>query len=227
VTELQETQRELDRLYSDVAKLVRRRAGGTLLGTLRHLAATAEAEARARPECAFVECTPVQARAHAEEIEGRLRLPCPALTTEALRDATPPSVRVLITTTFHRAEVTAYARRHKIGVAEVEVEMASTLRRRVDGARDAVFFGVTAAVIEHVAADLGQTGRYEEVAPDELDRALAGALRRAGRVVVLSPSLWEARGERWRDHPAIVPVTTQLTEPAWPRLAEALGVPLG
>src|SRR5215470_5920672 len=124
VTELQENQRELDRLYADVAKLIRRRGGGTLLGTLRHLAATAEAEARARPECAFVECTPVQARAHAEEIEARLRLTCPAVTTTALRDTVPPSVRVLITTTFHRAEVAAFARRHTIGVAEVEIEMA-------------------------------------------------------------------------------------------------------
>src|SRR5262249_47168391 len=133
------------------------------------------------------------------------------------------------------AEVAAVARRRKLGFVEVAIEMAPSFVARLEAARERIFLGVDRAVIEHVVSDVQRdlaprsNGMvFEQVAADALDAALERCLGRrppAHRLVALSPTLWEARPERWRDHPAVIPVLPRVRERAWPVLADALGVP--
>jgi DNA-binding transcriptional regulator YhcF (GntR family) len=228
--ELTRQRRELADLHREVTKLIRRRSRLSPLAALRGLAQLAEVDARESPECAFVECTRYQARGHAQEIEQRLGTPCLALTLDELA-APPASVRLLVTTAFHREEVTGAARRRGLAFLEVAIAMDTGFVARRAKIRELVFLGVSLAVIEQVAADLRDHVRspvrttQQEVRPGDLDRALETWLgrRAAGRAVILSPTLWEAIPDRWRHHPAISPAASRIADAAWPDIAEALG----
>ncbi len=227
----------LEELDEKVAELIRR-TGLSPVGTLRTLLERAEAQARLSPEQAFIECTRVHAESHASEIERRLRIPCLAFaTTELTKSNVPTTVRYLVTTAFHRKDVSAFARGRRLKVVEAPIEYPIELAAGLARRQEIHFLGINKAVIELIAGDISShfrskrpTMSHEEVAPAELDRRLRELLGEPSdaerRFVVLSPSLWEARPPGWRTHPALIPGLPKIQERGWPSLAQALGVSL-
>ncbi|UCD76463.1 MAG: winged helix-turn-helix transcriptional regulator [Phycisphaerales bacterium] len=233
---------EMDRLYETVRDQIRRDTGLSPLGAFRYLADLALTRARQDPECAFVECTGYQAGSHAKEITARLGLPCLALTTTGLagnRLRIPQSVHILLTTSFHRAEVMVLADPPRLAVAEVPVELtpewAAQLSRQ-EG--PIVMLGVSQSVVEQLAQEV-MDAIGDATAPiatrvlttDQLEGALeelmtAGPDSPPRPMVLLTPTLWDAAGA-WRDHERILPVEYRIREDAWPATADALGLPLG
>ena len=47
------------------------------------------------------------------------------------------------------------------------------------------------------------------------------------RIVLLSPRFWGMVKPKWRKHPAVLPIRFRMAEAGWPKVAEALGMPLG
>jgi DNA-binding transcriptional regulator YhcF (GntR family) len=230
----------LERLSRRLDAIVRKRLELSPLAAWRSLGELAEARARKFPECAFVECTALQADGHAREVSARLGVPCMPLVIPrggTTRLAVPRHVRVLLTTAFHRRDVSRSAP-SRAPVHEVPIEISSAL---VDGLRrskaDVAMLGIDRHVIESVARDfaraLGRSAKsvtVEEVQPEALDAALkrlfgSGSRSRARRIV-LSPTLFEALPKARRTNRSVLPVTYRVREEAWPAIADALGIPM-
>ena len=47
------------------------------------------------------------------------------------------------------------------------------------------------------------------------------------RIALLSPRFWGMVKPKWRKHPAVLPIRFRIAEAGWPRVAEALSMPLG
>ncbi|MHC4470252.1 MAG: GntR family transcriptional regulator [Planctomycetota bacterium] len=230
---------ELDRVYERTRADVEKGAGLSPLGVFRYLEQLAEARARERPECAFVECTPFQARLHAREITERLRVPCLALTTEELDgrgERVPRHVRTLLTTSFHHHEVDVLSGEDGPSVVDVPIVFSPELVLRLtEEAREALFLALDEDTARHVAEDfesLSAAHRLEvgvgSATPEEIDavvtRESAGGDR---RVLLLSPTLWDAVSEEPRSSPWVFPVDYRIREDAWPAVADGIGLPLG
>ncbi len=236
---------ELERICDSICAQIRRQTGLSPVGALRYMAQLAESRAQECPECAFVECTRFQAASHAAEIASHLAVPCLPLTLEQLagkRLRIPPHVRTLITTGFHRAEVGALAEPPDLVAVEVPIRFSP--RTAADLGRSGapvVALGLDRETMIQIAGELVElidlpddALTTAQVTPDELDDTLrqylgdadsrTGALDRPR--VLLSTSLWEAAAH-WHDHPSVQPIDYELCPEAWPRLADAIGLPLG
>jgi DNA-binding transcriptional regulator YhcF (GntR family) len=223
---------DLDRVYGRLRGAIAGK-GISVVGAFRYLAQLAEARARDAPECAFAECTLFQAQGHAREVAERLRVPCLPLTTAAIaEDGMPAHVQTLFTTSFHIAELRRRARPPGLAVVDVPIEFSVGMAARL---------AATAATVRILATD-GETARHAardarrrvrgvrfEAAraavkdvEREVDRALA-----TRRAVLLSPSLWSALADERRGDPLLLPFEYRIREASWPRLADAIGLPLG
>lgn len=234
---------EMERLMDGVEERIRRETGLSPLGALRYMVRLAESRARKEPECAFIECTRFQAGVHADEIEARLGVPCLAMSTTQIggcRRRIPAHVRVLLTTAFHRAEVDLLADPPDLECIEVPIRFARRAAKKLARLRGRlVVLGIDLRTIEAIAADVRALIDPEridlamdEVSLDDLDEAVRDHLYDDGAPaeqpeVLLSPSLWEAAPDNWREHPRVHPVEYEIHEGAWSQVADALGLPLG
>jgi len=232
---------EMESLYAQFATTIRDRTGLSPLGAFRYLSRLAEARAQDAPECAFVECTAWQAKDHADEIRSRLGVPCVPITTAQISErpsCLPTSIRTLVTTHFHVTEVTAFADRSDLVSVGVVIELAPESLRQLRDATEVVVISLDQDRAERIAWDLGE--RLGERAPkcralskgvEELDQTLAEHLGRPDVTdqrtrVFLSPSHWEARPNRWRRHPAVVPMHYRIREADWSNIGDAIGLPV-
>lgn len=219
---------ELEAAYE---RLRRRLAGQgmSVVGACRYVARLAEARARREPECAFVECTAFQAAGHAREIAERLQVPCLPLTTGT---PVPGHVQTLLTTGFHHHEVAPLARPPKLAVLDVPIEFSPDLPARLPRrVRDVVILATDDEVAKHAARDarkvLGTSVASDESSVDGFAAHLERLGRKPGRAVVLSPSLWSALPGNLKRDPLFHPLEYRICERAWPRIADAIGLPLG
>jgi DNA-binding transcriptional regulator YhcF (GntR family) len=230
---------ELDRVYERTREDVEKGAGLSPLGVFRYLEQLAEARARERPECAFVECTPFQARLHAREITERLRMPCLALTTGQLdgrSERVPRHVRTLLTTSFHHHEVVGLAGADGAGVVDVPIVFSPELVRRLEEeAREARVLALDEDTARHIAEDFESITASDDLEftcasadPEEIDEAVSRVHSDGdGRVILLSPTLWDSASEESRSSPWVFPVDYRIREDAWPAVADGIGLPLG
>lgn len=246
----------LEGLYARVRELVEAQDRLSPLGIFRHLLRRAEADARARPEVGFVECTLRQARRHAAEIESRLGIPCAALVLEDVAarrvfggdprpdgegDGGPATwVRLLATTAFHEAEVRELAGVQEVGVQAVPLACSAaevrSLARGVERLEILSFNRdqgrLVAADIRMVLGSSAPSIHVRGTRTADLDRELEDMLGSPDRLtaataVVMSMFLWDALSDRWRATKAVHPYPYRIAPDAWGQLAEALGVPLG
>lgn len=233
-----EHRHELERLHDRVARLVRDSTDLSVLGVLRYLTRAEEIRRREEPECAFVECTVTQAEGHAAEIAGRLQMPVAALTTEQIggrRTRLPRRIRRLLTSPFHLEELRPLADPPELTVTAVPIEVSPDISEQLaDGAGELVLLESEENMAEHIAEDLkrvlgGVRIRTVLVAgpgPD-LERQLGHEPDEGGPVTLLSPRLWGSLDPDLRSGPQIRQVTFRVRDDAWPRVAEAIGLPLG
>lgn len=233
-----EHRHELERLHERVARMVRGTTGLSVLGVLRYLTEVEEIRRREDPECAFVECTATQAEGHAAEIAGRLRLPVAALTTAQVagrRTRVPRRIRTLLTSPFHLEELRPLASPPELTVTAVPIEVSPEISRQLPaGTKELVLMESEENMAEHIAEDLkrllGGAGiRVVLVAGTgrDLDRRLSDKPDDEAPVTLLSPRLWGSLDPEHRSDPRIHQVTFRVRDEAWPRVAEAIGLPLG
>ena len=230
---------DLERLYERFAAELARETGLEPLGAFRWLAQLAAIRAHERPPVAFVECTAAQAQAHAEEVFLRLGLPCLALRLGELvasGPALPASLRTLLVSGFHLAEVRALQSagglgdRDVVGVPiELDPAVASVSERHAT-----LLLDRDPAEAAEIAADLQRLGfrapLRAEGAPDPgafLERLLAPGAGERRTLVLLAPRLWGELAPRWRAHPQVAQAAFRVRADAWPAVADALGLPLG
>lgn len=226
------------RAYLACRARVRRDASLPSVAAFRMLLRMAEADAASSPEIAFVECTRTQAQHHAGEIEARLRAPCLALTTNDLApDALPASLRVVVTTPFHEAEVSRACEGAPLRLVGAAIECSSEFVHRIAriGRRVSVLH-MRLAQGDLIAEDLRRlwpSGRpsieVRRVHPSRIEQRLAETLGdpaapAPGRACILSLSNWEAASDAWRASGAVLPFTYAISRHAWPRIEAATGL---
>lgn len=227
---------ELDRLYRQVIGQIRSHTDLSPLPVFRYLAGLAEIETRERPDCAFVECTAIQARGHAGEIRERLHVPVTALTTEEIagkRARVPQHVRHLLTSHFHIAEIAPLADPPGLSITPIPIEVAPGPLWEI-ATEEAVLLETEETMAGSIANDverlLSHVPLSVQSVPDveaALERMLGPGAAPSGVAVLLSPRVWGAIGDRWRAHPRVRPVTFRICEDAWELVADTIGLPLG
>ncbi|MHC4550546.1 MAG: GntR family transcriptional regulator [Planctomycetota bacterium] len=223
---------ELERAYRRLRGRIARE-GMSVVGAFRYLAQLAEARAREEPECAFVECTAFQAEGHAREVRERLQVPCLPLTTaQTASGRIPRHLQTLITTSFHHHEVGPLADPPALTAIHVPIEFSPDLPDRLPRrTREVLILATDEEVAKHAARDarrvLGRKIEGAQVRVPELEARLERMGAGPRRAVVFSPSLWSALPERQRKTPLFLPLEYRICEPAWPRIADAIGLPLG
>ena len=225
---------ELERLYARVVGLIGEATDLMPLAVLRYMMFMAEIEAREAPECAFVECTSIQAEGHAREIADRLGVPVIALTTVEIAgrpSRLPLSVRTILTSAFHMEEIRPLESRPSLRVHMVPIEVSPELVAELSTSPDDVMLLATQDVHVHEIArdanDLLGAVDLKVVVVAELEPALEQALEADRRRVVLTPRDYGRIDSRLREHDRVRPISFRITEAAWPAMADALGMPLG
>jgi DNA-binding transcriptional regulator YhcF (GntR family) len=240
VARLRRHQDDLQGLYQVLANAVRRRTDLSVLGAARAIARMAEAHAAEKPECAFVECTQFQAQGHADEVESRLRVPCAALTVAQMGgkwQRIPGHIRTVLTTYFHFKELAALSKASGWKVTPVPIEPGERLLRELRESSPASITVLTLgrAMAKSIATDLHSRVRHKGISfrsRQASTEAIEGLLRELlgadspgrGRMVLLSPTLWSAVDQHWKDRRDVRPITYEVVPSAWPEIADAVGM---
>ncbi len=230
---------ELERLFDRALESVERGTDLSPLGVFRYFAHLAEIHDRERPRCAFVECTAIQSQGHVREIATRLGVPALALTTADVAggpSCVPDHVRTILTSHWHHEEIAPLGDAPNVRVASVRIEISPRLADTLpDGVKEAVVLDdnetKAAPMVRDAAERFGNIVVRSEIVDSVID-ALPPMLTRGGkgarqRVLLLSPRFWGVVDPKWRDHPQVRPITFTICEPAWPAVADAIGLPLG
>lgn len=231
----------LERLYTDVADQIRRRTGLTVLGALRLLVQLGEEKSAAAPEFAFAECTEFQARQIASRIAQQLGVPCAPMVIDNIRrnpHAVPGHVRVLMTTAFHYGEIVGVDFPGTKTIAQITVRFCGgVVERLVAIGSDIRLFCLDPKQGLYVAEEIrGLAGgaelqiQVEEGAPEQIEKTLHACLKHpatpdAGRAVVLSPTLWSAAPQAWRECKSVLPYEYDVTDSSLADVAAAAGLP--
>jgi len=228
---------ELDHLFDRLLAEIETQSELSPLGTFRYFAELAAQRASEHPECAFVECTAIQAEGHAREIQEHLDVPCLPLTVGEIngrRARIPAQVRTLLVSGFHFGELRPLARTDGLRVASVPIEVSPGLLGRIPrGVTEAIVFesdDEEAHVIRDDVRALGLDLPLKVHVASEPESALAAWKKKDARrrsVALVSPRLWGGLAAPWRDQARVVPIEFRIREDAWPEVADAIGLPLG
>lgn len=229
----------LERLFHSFLDRIREETELSGLGAFRYLSRLAEEHFREFPECVFVECTEFQSRQLADSLAARLDIPCEPLPLSDLGPrgrGVPEHVRLLVTTGYHYAEVVeALGEQREVHKVSVRFDPAA-VRTATAGIERLSVFCLDADQGRHIAEDYRRMSGNEQLEADatsadidtitpileERFTPLAGT-----HALLLSPSLWEAVPQTWRDHDRTHPYHTEVSDNALTDIADALGLPLG
>lgn len=228
---------ELDRLFERLSAEIEADSELSPLGAFRYFAELATLRAAEHPECAFVECTAIQAEGHAREIREHLDVPCLPLTTAEIagrRARIPAHVRSLLVSGFHFGELRALSRPGELHVTSVPIEVSPVLLERIPrGVTEAIVFesdDEEAHVIRNDVRALGLDFPLKVQVAREVESALDAWKRkdvRRSSVALLSPRMWGSLSAARRDQARVLPIEFRIREEAWQTIADAIGLPLG
>lgn len=228
---------ELDRLFERLLAEIEAQSELSPLGAFRYFAELAALRAADQPDCAFVECTAIQSEGHAREIKERLDVPCLPLTIGEIagrRARIPAHVRTLLVSGFHFGELRALARPGELHVASVPIEVSPALLAHIPrGVSEGIVFesdDEEAHVIRDDVRALGLALPLKVQVVRELESALEAWKKKDARrrsVALVSPRLWGGLSAAWRDQARVLPIEFRIREEAWPKIADAVGLPLG
>ncbi len=226
---------ELQAMFERVSGEISQSTKLSILGTFRYLANLAEIQARANPECVFVECTSIQASGHAEEITSTLSVPCLPMTIDQIGgklNRIPNQVKTVLVTGFHFAEFEKWRSCKRFNLLSVPIEVAPDLVQRKG--EQAVLFESERSQAEHMGADMQQflpSARIRTEVVSDIESALSDlfkARKQNSKIrAYLSPRLWGELSQDWRDHENVELTRFRIAESAWPAIADAIALPLG
>jgi hypothetical protein len=207
----------------------------SILGTFRYLANLAEIEARANPECVFIECTSIQASGHAEEITNTLSVPCLPMTIDQIGgnlNRIPNQVKTVLVTGFHIAEFETWRSCKRFNLLSVPIQVDPELVQRPG--EQAVLFESEQSQAEHMGADMQQSfpsAKIRTKVVSDIESALSDLFKthkqKSKIRAYLSPRLWGQVSQVWRDHENVELTRFRIAESAWPAIADAIALPLG
>ena len=229
---------ELDRMFKLLSAQIVEKTGLSPFAVFQYLAHLAEIKARDAPECAFVECTATQAAGHASEIEQRLGIPCAALVTTQIAssaDRVPPGIRLLIVSTFHSAQLEPLRRTSDAEILAVPIELAPAIAEQNAALREAIVVELLDREAENIEKDLAHVlpwARVTRHATEDPESFLEELTKDPGfgpdaGAAFLSPRVWGMVGAKWRMKRGVQEARFQIVDAAWPRIADAIGFPLG
>jgi DNA-binding transcriptional regulator YhcF (GntR family) len=226
-----ELQSMFDRVLSEISQSTKL----SILGTFRYLANLAEIQARANPECVFVECTLIQASGHAEEITNTLSIPCLPMTIDQIGgklNRIPHQVKTVLVTGFHYAELQQWRSCKRFNLLSVPIQVDPKLIQHKG--EQAVLFEAEQSQAEHMGADLQQflqSAKIRTEVVSDIDAALSDVFKNRKQKskirAYLSPRLWGEVSQAWRDHENVELTRFRIAESAWPAIADAMALPLG
>lgn len=226
---------ELQAMFERVSDEISQSTNLSILGTFRYLANLAEIQARANPECVFVECTSIQASGHAEEIANTLSVPCLPMTIDQIDgklNRIPNQVKTVLITGFHFAEFEKWRSCKRFNLLSVPIQVAPELVQRKG--EQAVLFESEQWQAEHMGADIQpflRTGKIRTEVVSDIESALSDlfkARKQKSKIrAYLSPRLWGELSQKWRDHEKVELTRFKIAESAWPAIADAIALPLG
>lgn len=227
---------ELEHLFERLRAEIESKSELSTLGAFRYFAELAALAAAEKPECAFVECTSTQAQGHAHEVHERLDVPCLAITTSEIdgrRSRVPMHVKTVLVSAFHSSELRALSRAADLQLLSVPIEVSPALLARIPHATTAAEVFESDEEEAHVIRDdvraLGLALPMKIQVTHDLEDALGRWEKRATSksVALISPRLWGKLAASWRDHPRVRPIEFSIRADAWPKIADAIGLPLG
>ena len=230
---------ELENLYEKLVGVIRQSSDFSPFAVFRYMSRLSEMRTAERPDCAFVECTGIQSRGHADEIRMRLGVPVMPLTTQEIGsqpDRLPREIRTIFTTLFHYDELSSLKQDSELELIAVPIEVSPTLIEEMGQRQGKTFLLETeesmAKHIAHDALEMMQSCDLQVEVVNDLDRSLQSHVDRlvtspAEDVVLLSPRHWGSVEPSIREYPFIKPVSFSIAENAWSGIAEAIGMPLG
>ena len=226
---------ELQSMFERVSSEISQSTKLSILGTFRYLANLAEIQARANPECVFVECTFIQASGHAEEITNTLSIPCLPMTIDQIGgklNRIPHQVKTVLVTGFHYAELQHWRSSKRFNLLSVPIQVDPQLIQHKG--EQAVLFETEQSQAEHMGADLQQflqSAKIRTEVVSDIDAALSDVFKNRKQKskirAYLSPRLWGEVSQAWRDHESVELTRFRIAESAWPAIADAMALPLG
>jgi DNA-binding transcriptional regulator YhcF (GntR family) len=231
---------ELENLYRKFSGIITEATGLAPLPVFRYLARLAQIYDEETPRCAFVECTRIQAEAHAGEIIDRLGVSVMPMTVDEIsgrRNRIPGHVSVLLTTHFHSAQLKPLSQPGKLEIVAVPVEVSPRLVDLVKDSSDVLLLLESEMQTARTVAD--DAGRILGRQPlkikitENIQEALAempGSSNTTGApetFVLLSPHEWNKIDQSWREHPNVQLVPFRIRKEAWDWIADVVGMPLG
>lgn len=231
---------ELENLYRKFSDSIKKTTGLAPLPVFRYLARLAQIRDKETPQCVFVECTQLQAEAHAGEIADRLKVSVMSMTIEEIsgkRNRIPKHVSKLLTTHFHSAQLMPLCKSGRLEVVAVPVEVSPQLAELANHSRKAlILLEKEQQTARTVADDAGRILKREPLEiriTDNIHATLADMLEspRPAEVpetfILVSPHEWKSIDPKWKDHPNVQLVPFRIREEAWDLIADVVGMPLG
>jgi len=230
----------LENLYQTFSDTISKTTALAPLPVLRYLAKLAQIRDKEAPMCAFVECTLIQAKAHAGEVADRLGLSIMPMTVGDIAgngNRIPRHVRVLLTTYFHSAQLMPLRKPGRLEVVAVPVEVSPQLGNLVGESRNVlILLEAEQQTARTVADDAGKilnrspleikiTSNIHATLTEMFESPRSAEM--SGTFVLVSPHEWSSIDQKWRDHPNVYLVPFQIREEAWDLIANVVGMPLG
>lgn len=226
---------ELQAMFERFSSEISQSTKLSTLGTFRYLANLAEIQARANPECVFIECTSIQASGHAEEIAHTLSVPCLPMTIDQIGgklNRIPNQVKTVLVTGFHFAEFEKWRSCKRFNLLSVPIQVAPELVQRKG--EQAVLFESDQSQAEHMGADMQPflpSAKIRTEVVSDIESALSDLFKSRKQKskirAYLSPRLWGEVSQAWREHENVELTPFRIAESAWPAIADAIALPLG
>lgn len=227
----------LDQFFREWSTRILSETDLSVVGSFRYLAYLAEGYASNEPECAFVECTRVQAEQLASNVTRALDIACAPILLSDLADdplATPPNMRTVFTTGFHFEEVREICAARSISVVQTTVRFSVQRARMILERGDPfTLFALDAAQARLIAREICRQGGLPDIKPmsvqaSEIDaqRKVEQSLRSTAGAVVVSPSVWSAISRKLQEDSRVFGYEFEFDTETQAYMARALGMPV-
>lgn len=229
----------LETLYAELYKKIEKETDMLPIGAIRAIAEIAEMKNHKQPECAFIECTKLQAEGHANEISSRFKIPILALTFQEIRGKkwiVPSHVKFLISTFFHRKELQEISDSCDLKVIQIPIKISPSLIEEIKTQNnETIFLESKKERVEPTAHDAFWMFGLEEARVEntgDLESSLKNIFgrninRATQPTVLIAQHDWENIDLKWKKHPKIHQIHCIIADSAWPVIMDAVNFPFG
>ncbi len=223
---------QLDELYNQVMKLVKKNTDFDPLAVLKYFANQFENEALEKPKLAFIECSHYQAESHVEEIKSKLNVFVAPVILAPKIDSTiiPSGITTLLATGFHIQEVNAIGKKRKLNVLNIPIEVDPDLFKKIpEGVESAIILeldeSMSKGILNDVKSLAEQIHLHEKIVTDINKEVELALISNPNELILLSPRVWSQTRKKWQNNLRVRVIKFQITDSFWPYIAKAAKLP--